>query len=88
VRLAAALNAGLAGAYRRAGARPAAVAGAFASGELRRTESLPPHGTVPVAVARVCRLTWACAPPPRGPDIHPNAAGYRVIADQVLRAAR
>jgi lysophospholipase L1-like esterase len=36
--------------------------------------------TVPVAVARICQWTWMCAPAPRGPDIHANAAGYREIA--------
>jgi lysophospholipase L1-like esterase len=25
--------------------------------------------------------TWICAPAPLGPDNHPNAAGYAVIAD-------
>jgi hypothetical protein len=36
--------------------------------------------TVPVAVARICQLTWMCAPAPRGPNIHANPAGYREIA--------
>ena len=31
---------------------------------------------VPVAVARLCRLTWMCAPEPKGLDIHANKAGY------------
>lgn len=39
-----------------------------------------PYGPVPVAVADVCTWTWMCAPAPRGPNIHANAAGYREIA--------
>ena len=81
-------NGGLRRAYSRAGARTADVAGAFGSSELGRIEPGPGGAPVPVAVARVCRLSWACAPPPRGPDIHPNAEGYRVIAREVLRAAQ
>jgi hypothetical protein len=27
-----------------------------------------------------CTLTWSCAPPRRGPNIHANTAGYWVIA--------
>ena len=40
----------------------------------------------PRNVALVCSWTWACAPPPRGPNEHPNAAGYRVIASAFRRA--
>jgi lysophospholipase L1-like esterase len=36
--------------------------------------------TVPENVARVCTLTWACTPPPQGPNIHAKAGGYAVIA--------
>jgi len=35
---------------------------------------------VPLNVARICQWTWMCAPAPLGPDIHPNTAGYGVIA--------
>jgi lysophospholipase L1-like esterase len=35
---------------------------------------------VPDNVEQVCAWTWRCAPPPHGPDIHPNNAGYGVIA--------
>ena len=37
-------------------------------------------GNVPVNVAEVCLLTWMCQPPPLGPNIHPNDAGYQTIA--------
>jgi hypothetical protein len=36
---------------------------------------------VPLNVARICQWTWMCAPPPVGPNIHANDAGYHVIAD-------
>ena len=61
---------------------------AFASSDLLTAETLPGVGTVPTAVARICRLSWACAAPPQGPDVHPNAAGYQLIAQVVRRAAR
>jgi lysophospholipase L1-like esterase len=35
---------------------------------------------VPDDVEQVCAWTWRCASPPHGPDIHPNNAGYGVIA--------
>jgi GDSL-like Lipase/Acylhydrolase family len=34
----------------------------------------------PVDVLRECEWTWICTPPPLGPDIHANNAGYGVIA--------
>ena len=37
-------------------------------------------GGLPRNVALVCRWTWECAAPPRGPNQHANAAGYQVIA--------
>jgi hypothetical protein len=43
---------------------------------------------VPVAVANVCRLTWFCAPPPAGPNIHANEAGYGVMARALWSALR
>jgi lysophospholipase L1-like esterase len=42
--------------------------------------TLPGQGTVPTAVADICTLTWMCAPAPRGPNIHANVAGYKLIA--------
>jgi hypothetical protein len=38
-------------------------------------------------VALICEWTWECAPAPRGPNQHANPAGYRVIANAVLKAA-
>ncbi|HWD52852.1 MAG TPA: GDSL-type esterase/lipase family protein [Acidimicrobiales bacterium] len=41
-----------------------------------QTTSLPPYGTIPVAVARVCQLTFFC----QYQDIHPRTLGYTEIA--------
>jgi lysophospholipase L1-like esterase len=35
---------------------------------------------IPIAVARICAWTWACATPPSGPNIHANKNGYLEIA--------
>jgi lysophospholipase L1-like esterase len=43
--------------------------------------TLYPYGTVPVAVARVCELSYYCA----FRDIHARTDGYRLIADLVAR---
>jgi hypothetical protein len=49
------------------------------------TDTTLVNGT-PLDVLRECQWTWICAPPPLGPDIHVNAAGYGVIA-QAFAAA-
>ncbi len=41
----------------------------------------PPNDVLPVNVANICLLTYMCDPPPVGPDIHADAAGYGLIAD-------
>jgi lysophospholipase L1-like esterase len=38
---------------------------------------------IPGNLAMICQLTFMCTPPPVGPDIHANAAGYRVIARSI-----
>jgi lysophospholipase L1-like esterase len=52
------------------------------------TTTLPGHGTVPVAVAQICKLTWMCAAAPRGPNIHANTTGYQDIAGVFAAALR
>ena len=42
--------------------------------------TIVPGFGLPVNVLLVCQLTWMCAPPPVGPNIHANRAGYFVIA--------
>lgn len=66
--------------YAAAGDPVADVEGAFES-----TDTTPVNG-VPRDVARLCALTWSCAAPPHGPDIHPNNAGYAAIAEAFARA--
>ena len=80
VSLAEQLNAALTADYKAAGARTGDVFGAFRSGDLTGETTLPGHGSVPVAVARVCQWTWMCAAPPKGPNVHANKTGYGVIA--------
>ncbi len=75
------VNEGLATIFRGAGFEVARVDDAFQTYDLSRSASLPGvAGPVPVAVARLCALSWMCAPAPRGPNIHADAAGYGVIA--------
>jgi lysophospholipase L1-like esterase len=40
---------------------------------------------IPIAVARLCAWTWACATPPSGPNIHANKNGYLVMANTFLK---
>jgi len=49
--------------------------------------TVPGIGSLPRNVARICQWTWECAPPPRGPNQHANPAGYRVIANAILKVA-
>ena len=47
---------------------------------LTRTVRYPPYGTIPVAVASVCTLTWFCA---QG-NIHATTKGYTLIGKLVV----
>ncbi len=79
------LNPTLAAAYRSVGAMfvdVTAAAGAYIPWS--RTTELDPYGTLPVAVARVCRLTYYCDTG----DIHPRTNGYRLIADLIAATLR
>lgn len=62
------------GIYAAAGDPVADVAGAFSTTDYTLV------GGIPFDVLRICQWTWMCAPPPLGPDIHANTAGYGVIA--------
>ena len=78
-------NPALAKAYSSAGARLVDIT-ADADGyvPLSKTTTLAPYGTIPVAVARVCELTWYC----KLGNIHPNSAGYSFIGDKILAEYR
>ena len=66
--------------YQLFGVRVADVSAAFQSGDFGQQENRPGYGVLPRNVAAICSWTWECAPPPRGPNEHPNQAGYAVIA--------
>jgi hypothetical protein len=51
---------------------------------LPRACSPIPFGGVPRNVLFVRQWTWMFTPPPFGPDIHANTAGYGVIAQAFL----
>jgi lysophospholipase L1-like esterase len=71
----------LAPVYKHFGVPVADVSTAFSTNDMKDMVKLPPFpGKVPLDVARICQWTWECAPPPVGPNIHANRAGYHVIA--------
>jgi lysophospholipase L1-like esterase len=81
-KLAATFNALLGRVYKKQGIRVANVFGAF------QTSDFDDHGqALPRNVTLLCRWTWECAAPPRGPNQHANQAGYQVIARTFLHAA-
>jgi lysophospholipase L1-like esterase len=85
VALAKQVNGDITAANRAAGFKTADVAGAFKTYD--GTVNVSYNGTlVPVNVARVCSWTWACTPPPSGPNIHANKNGYAVIARAFAQA--
>jgi lysophospholipase L1-like esterase len=87
-RLATVYNDMLNRAYASSGVPVANVFGAFETSDFGNRTAVPGLGTVPRNVALICQWTWACASPPRGPNQHANQAGYGVIAQAFLSAAR
>jgi lysophospholipase L1-like esterase len=79
-------NSALTGVYRSAGVPVADVYDAFHTASFSPDVTVPGLGSLPRNVAAVCQWTWECAPPPRGPNQHPNRAGYQVIARAFLAA--
>jgi lysophospholipase L1-like esterase len=75
-------------AYGQAGITVADVFGAFETANFGDPVTVPGVGPVPRNVARICQWTWECAAPPRGPNQHANAAGYRVMANAILAAGK
>ena len=75
------INPALQEAYQGAGGQLVDVTAATGAYKpLEQTTDLAPYGTVPIAVAKVCELTYYC----EYKDIHPRTEGYKVISDQVL----
>jgi lysophospholipase L1-like esterase len=79
-------NAVLTRVYKTFGVRVADVSGAFHTSDFSPQVTVPGLGPLPRNVAAICRWTWECAPSPRGPNQHPNQAGYQVIARALLAA--
>lgn len=76
------LNETLRNVYRAAAVPMADVGTAFAVDD--RTPVPGSNGSLePEDVVRVCALTWMCQSAPYGPNVHPNAAGYAVIAKAI-----
>lgn len=76
------INPTLANAYREVGGSfvdVTAATGAYTP--LDQTTTVEGLGTIPIAVAKVCDLTWFCA----AQDIHARKSGYTIIADLVAR---
>ncbi|MFI0353165.1 SGNH/GDSL hydrolase family protein [Actinomadura sp. 9N407] len=67
--------------YLAGGFRVADVNGAFAGHDLTTKVTVPPYGTVPLAVARICTWTSQCS----DNDGHATPAGYRQIAGAFLK---
>ena len=65
-----------------AGDRVADVARAFKITDFANV----PGFNIPLNAFLSLTWTWIGAPPPRGPDVHPNAAGYSVIATAFVRS--
>ena len=68
--------------YHSFGIPTADVGGAFKI-DSTAPVALAGNRTEPENVAEVCLLTWMCQPPPLGPNIHPNDAGYQTIATAI-----
>jgi len=79
-RSAAAFNTMLESIYTAAGDPVADVATAFSTTDFTLV------GGIPLDVQRICQWTWMCASPPLGPNVHPNTAGYGVIAQAFNKA--
>lgn len=85
--LAKTVNGDLASAYQAKHFRVADVATAFDTyGSLGTTPY--PYAAEPAPIANLCKWTWMCAPAPRGPNIHANAAGYSEIATVFRKTLR
>ncbi|MDX6658504.1 MAG: hypothetical protein QOH62_3297 [Solirubrobacteraceae bacterium] len=73
--------------YRTAGLTVADAGARFATEDFTHQRLLPGVGQVPLAVYRICTLTWACGGrDPIGWDDHATAAGYRELAAAILDA--
>jgi lysophospholipase L1-like esterase len=79
------LNRIMRAAYATAGVPMADVSAAFETTDTDAT-ALDQRGPVPRDVARICALTWMCAPAPYGPNVHPNDSGYSIISRAIVNS--
>ncbi len=76
------LNPALKEIYRSVGGRFVDVTAATdAYRPLEQTTTLAPYGEIPIAVAKVCQLTYYC----QYRDIHPRTNGYALIAELIAK---
>lgn len=79
------VNPALAKAYKGSGAAFVDVTSATGAYiPLTKTKTVPPYGTIPVAVSNVCSLTWFCA---KG-NIHAKSSGYALIGSLMVARYR
>jgi lysophospholipase L1-like esterase len=79
------VNPALASAYGAAGARFVNITKASGGySPLTERMTLAPYGSVPVAVARTCALTWYC----QEGNIHATTAGYALIGQAIVARYR
>lgn len=77
------INPALKDAYAKGGASFADVTAATgAYTPLTQTTGVPQYGTIPVAVAKICQLTYFC----QFRDIHPRTSGHQIIAGLIVKA--
>lgn len=77
------INPRLQRAYAAADARFVDLTAAFGGYQpMGNTQPVEGIGTLPVPVARICTLTFACSQQ----DVHPQPAGHQLIADQIQQA--
>ncbi|MFC9790230.1 GDSL-type esterase/lipase family protein [Rhodococcus sp. NPDC127528] len=62
------------------GFKTADVLNAFSNNDVGNPVDVPPFGTLPRNVARICAWTWMCSMA----DIHANPVGHQIIADAFL----
>lgn len=85
VALAGAFGGDLRAVYKKFGAPVASEYKAFDTADIKHMVNTPAFGKIPRDVAKICSLTWMCAPKPVGPNIHANVLGYGVIANSFLK---
>jgi lysophospholipase L1-like esterase len=74
------VNAEISSAATQSGFRTAEVSAVFETDDAARVRVADADAKLPRSLVVLCAYTYLCTAKPRGPNIHPNAAGYRAIA--------